>query len=407
MNDVGDLLSARARAATSSVIRDLLRHARRPGVISLAGGIPAPALFPLERIARASERALAEVGAAAAQYGLTEGLEELRELVAADASVDAPASPDHILITTGSQQAIDLLGRVLLDPGDVVVVDDPAYLGALQALRGHDPEIVGVAVDGAGLDTDALAERLAAGLRPKLVYTNPNFQNPTGATMTTERRRELAALADRYGFVVIEDDPYGALRFDGEAVASIAAHGDRVIRISTVSKTLAPGLRVAWVISPRPIHDALVIAKQAVDLHTSTYTQHTALGLLADRRWYAEHEATLGPWYRERRDALAAGLGEQFGDELTFTLPDGGMFLWTELHRDVDTAALLPAALEQGVAFVPGSAFAVDQPRPHHLRLSFATASPDELREATRRLRAAVDGGAPGQPEPVEIAGPR
>jgi len=387
------LLSHQARTATSSVIRDLLRHANRPDVISLAGGIPAPALFPLERIGRASELALQEVGATAAQYGLTEGVEELRELFAADASSDSPAHPGQILVTTGSQQAIDLVGRVLVDPGDPIVVDDPAYLGALQALRGHSPDIVGIGVDDQGLDTVELEAKLRSGLRPKLVYTNPNFQNPTGATMPAARREHLASLADEFGFVIVEDDPYGALRFSGDPQPSIAAFSERVIRIRTVSKTLAPGLRVAWMISPQPIHDALVIAKQAVDLHTSTYAQHTALRLLRDRQWYAEHEKTLSPWYLERRDALSEGLHSAFGDDLVFNSPEGGMFLWAEMKgAKIDTTALLDVALENGVAFVPGSAFAVERELPNHLRLSFATASPSELREAAVRLAAAVQG---------------
>jgi len=394
MSEAGfeSLLSSKARGATSSVIRDLLRHAGREGVISLAGGIPAPALFPIERIGRASQDALDEIGAAAAQYGLTEGIEELRELLSAQASVDRACTPDQMVITTGSQQAIDLLGRVLIDPGDTVVVDDPAYLGALQALRGHDPNMVGIKVDEHGFDSESLETMIADGLAPKLVYTNPNFQNPTGATMTQQRRQHLAALADRHGFLVIEDDPYGALRFSGEPQPSIATYSDHVIRVRTVSKTLAPGLRVAWVISPPAIHDALVIAKQAVDLHTSTYTQHTAFRLLRDEPWYRQHEETLGPWYRERRDALAAGLRDCFGSGLEFAMPDGGMFLWAEFaDHNIDTTRLLDPALANGVAFVPGDAFAVERDLSTYLRLSFATASPPELREAAARLAATVE----------------
>ena len=393
---VHELLSQRARNATSSVIRDLLQHANRPDVISLAGGIPAPELFPIEPLAQSAATALDELGSDAVQYGLTEGVVELRELVAVEADLAAggatTTTPEQVLITTGSQQAIDLLGRVLLDPGDVVVTDDPAYLGALQAIRGHDPELVGISIDEHGLVTADLAERLEAGLRPTFVYTNPNFQNPTGVTMSLERRRELAALADRYGFLVVEDDPYGALRFEGEAVPTMASFSDRVVRIGTVSKTLAPGLRVAWLIGPQPLVDAVTIGKQAVDLHTSTFAQHTALGLLRQPGWFADHQATLGPWYRSRRDALAAGLASAFGDELRFSSPDGGMFLWGELHGDaaVDTTALLHTALDHGVAFVPGSAFAVERPLPHHLRLSFATASPEQLGDAAVRLAAAV-----------------
>ena len=389
---VATLLSTTARTATSSVIRDLLQHANRPDVISLAGGIPAPELFPLEHLAGAATSAISELGADATQYGLTEGVTDLRELLAAEADADRPTLLSQVVVTTGSQQAIDLIGRVLVDRGDVVVTDDPAYLGALQALRGYGPQLVGVAVDDDGLDTDALAELLACGLRPVLVYTNPNFQNPTGSTMSLARRQALAGLADQYGFLIIEDDPYGALRFDGEALPSMAAFSDRVVRIRTVSKTLAPGLRVAWMFGPQALIDAVVIAKQAVDLHTSTLTQHIAFRLLSNPGWYAQHQATLGPWYRDRRDALMRGLTAAFGDDLSFNRPSGGMFLWAELaDHTIDTTALLHVALEHGVAFVPGSAFAVDRPLPSHLRLSFATASPEDLVVAAHRLRAAID----------------
>lgn len=399
MNDqtdqlVADLLSSRAKSATSSVIRDLLRHADREDVISLAGGIPAPALFPLEKIAGAAERSLTRYGATAAQYGLTEGVTDLRELLAARESVDAPADPAQLVVTTGSQQALDLIGRVLLDPGDVVVADDPAYLGALQAVRAYGPRIVGIGVDADGMKTEHLAAMLDQGLSPVFVYTNPNFQNPTGATLSADRRRHLAHLADQYGFLIVEDDPYGALRFEGDPLSSMASISDRVIRVRTVSKTLAPGLRVAWLIGPPKLIEAIVIAKQAVDLHTSTLTQHVALELLSDSSWYDRHEKSLVPWYRDRRDALSSALHSVFGARLSFAEPHGGMFLWARLgdaeHAERDTTDLLPVALDTGVAFVPGSAFAVDEPRPLHLRLSFATASPEELATAANRLDEAI-----------------
>jgi 2-aminoadipate transaminase len=393
---VENLLSSGAKTSKSSVIRDLLRHASRPDVISLAGGIPAPELFPIERMVDAARGAFADLGAGAAQYGLTEGEEVMREVAAALAEDDgAPALPDSILVTTGSQQAIDLLGRVLIDRGDVVVVDDPAYLGALQALRKYDPELVGLPIDSEGMITDALADRLEDGLQVKAVYTNPNFQNPTGATLSARRRTHLAELADAHDFLIIEDDPYGALRFAGEALPSMAASSDRVVRVRTVSKILAPGLRVAWAIAPRRLIEALVIAKQATDLHTSTLNQHIAARLLGDRDWFAKHRASLAPWYGVRRDALAQGLAKRFGAGLSFTPPDGGMFLWAELGRELPegatTADLLPIAIGLGVAFVPGGAFSVETPRPAHLRLAFATVSPGELAAAARLLGDAVD----------------
>lgn len=390
------LLSSGARNSDSSAIRDLLRHAAKEGLISLGGGIPAPELFPVERIIEATASSFAELGAGAAQYGLTEGELQLREVAAGLAEEDgAPALPDQILITTGSQQALDLLGRVLVDRGDVVAVDDPAYLGALQALRKYEPELVGIPVDEAGLDTDAFEQKLRAGLTPKAIYTNPNFQNPTGATLSSERRAHLVALADQYDFLILEDDPYGALRFTGEHLPSMASTSDRVIRVRTVSKILAPGLRVAWTIGPPRLIEALTIAKQAADLHTSTLTQHIATRLVGDADWFPKHRASLAPWYQAHRDALMGGLAANLGDALTFTPPDGGMFLWAELHHDLPsgstTADLLPIAIEHGVSFVPGSAFAVDIPRPAHLRLSYVSASPDQLAEAAARLAASID----------------
>ncbi len=393
---VEHLLSSGARNSESSAIRDLLRHAARKGLISLGGGIPAPELFPIERIIEATTAAFDEFGARAAQYGLTEGEPELREVAARLAEEDgAPSLPDQILVTTGSQQALDLLGRVLVDRGDVVVVDDPAYLGALQALRKYEPELVGIPMVEDGLDTEALETKLRAGLSPKAVYTNPNFQNPTGATLSGDRRAHLARLADQHDFLIIEDDPYSALRFSGENLPSMASMSERVIRVRTVSKTLAPGLRVAWTIGPARLIEALAIAKQAADLHTSTLTQHITARLVGDAEWFSNHLASLAPWYRAHCDALMTGLAANFGETLTFDPPDGGMFLWAELRRELppglDTADLLPVAIEHGVSFVPGSAFAVTTPRPAHLRLSYVTASPDQLSKAAARLAAAID----------------
>ncbi|MFV2074187.1 MAG: PLP-dependent aminotransferase family protein, partial [Thermoanaerobaculales bacterium] len=393
---VEHLLSSGARNSDSSAIRDLLRHAARKGLISLGGGIPAAELFPIERIIEATTASFDELGAGAAQYGLTEGELQLREVAAGLAEEDgAPALPDQILVTTGSQQALDLLGRVLVDRGDVVAVDDPAYLGALQALRKYEPELVGIPVDDAGLNTGTLEAKLRAGLSPKAVYTNPNFQNPTGATLSADRRAHLARLADQHDFLIIEDDPYAALRFRGENLPSMASMSERVIRVRTVSKTLAPGLRVAWTIGPARLIEALAIAKQAADLHTSTLTQHITARLVGDAEWFSEHRASLAPWYRTHCDALMTGLAASFGETLTFDPPDGGMFLWAKLHRDLppgsDTVDLFPVAIEHGVSFVPGSAFAVDTPRSAHLRLSYVTASPEQLGKAAARLPTAID----------------
>ena len=382
-----ELLSNVSRRAESSAIRDLLRHADRDDVISLAGGIPAPHLFPAAALAEIAGR---RYGAGEGlQYGLTEGEIELREWIVAHHRTSGDVlTAEQVLVTTGSQQALDLVGRVLLDPGDEVVVGDPVYVGALQALRFHQPTLVTVPVDAHGLDVDALAARLAEGCRPKLVHIVPNFDNPTGAVLAVERRAQLGALADRHGFVVVEDDPYARLRFEGEALPGMASYTERVIRLRSTSKIVAPGLRVGWLAGPESLVRAAVIAKQAMDLHTSTASQVVLAELLARPGWLDAHVAGLVPWYRDGRDALVASV-EQHLPSAEFTRPTGGMFCWLRLPG-VDTTALLDPAIEAGMAFVPGRAFAVERDLGDHLRLSFATASPDELGVAVRRLAGAV-----------------
>jgi 2-aminoadipate transaminase len=381
------LLSRRAAGASSSVIRDLLRLVDRPGVLSLAGGLPAPEGFPVDRIRLAAERALAgggRYGVTALQYGPTEGDDELRDLAAA--RLGAPAH--DVLITTGSQQGLDLVARALVDPGDVVVVEAPSYLGALQALRACEPVFAEVGTDECGLRTDVLEDLLVAGLRPKLLYTVPNFQNPSGATLPLERRRHLAALADRFGFLIVEDDPYGVLRFRGEHVASIRTFSDRVVTLGTASKLLAPGLRVAWLAAPEWLFGSLVRLKQAADLHTSSLAQRIAADVLADHDFLAAHVRRVGAIYRERCDALAAAVV----DTVDVVVPDGGMFLWGRVCGDaIDTTELLPRAVELGVAFVPGAAFHVGDGGHESVRLSFSTLTPAELAEAASRLAAAID----------------
>ncbi|HEX6658822.1 MAG TPA: PLP-dependent aminotransferase family protein, partial [Ilumatobacter sp.] len=357
-----------------------------PGVLSLAGGLPAPEGFPVERIRLAADRALARggrYGVTALQYGPTEGDDELRDLAAA--RLDARAG--EVLITTGSQQGLDLVARALVDPGDVVVVEAPSYLGALQALGACEPVFAEVGTDEFGLRTDVLENLLVAGLRPKLLYTVPNFQNPSGATLPLERRRHLAALADRFGFLIVEDDPYGVLRFRGLHVPSIRTFSDRVVTLGTASKLLAPGLRVAWLAAPAWLFGSLVRLKQAADLHTSTLSQRIVADILADHDFVAAHVHRVAAIYRERCDALAGAVA----DSVDVVVPDGGMFLWGRVRRDaIDTTELLPRAVELGVAFVPGAAFHVGDGGCESLRLSFSTLTPAELAEAATRLAAAI-----------------
>lgn len=376
-----ELLSHRALSAESSAIRDLLRHAEAPGVLSLAGGLPSAVMFPVADVARAASCVLAEPSTL--QYGLSEGSADLRSLLAG-----ALGDPSRFVVTTGSQQALDLLGRVLLDPGDQIVVPDPCYVGARQALASTGATLVGIEGDADGLDTDVLADRLAAGLKPKAVYVVANFDNPSGAVLAPGRRRMLAALAERYGFVIIEDDPYGALRYEGTAVDDIGTESDLVVRLRTVSKTIAPGLRVGWLSGPQWLINAVVVAKQSVDLHTSTVTQAIVGNLLGKDGWLDAHLAELRPWYRAQRDALVDALATGL-PSAEFSVPEGGMFLWLRLPG-TDTTRLLGAALEAGVAFVPGSAFAVDRNLNEYLRLSFATVDRCELVVAVDRLAESV-----------------
>lgn len=385
-------LSALATTSTSSVLRDLLHLVDRPGVMSLAGGLPAAESFPIERLSVAAERAFAvggTYGATALQYGPTEGDAELRAVLAETYACEA----DDLLVTTGSQQGLDLIARAVIDPGDTVVVEAPSYVGALQALRTCRPSLHAVPLDHDGLVTDDLARALRTGLRPKLVYVIPNFQNPSGATLTEQRRQHLLELADRYGFLIVEDDPYGALRFRGEAVRSLwqlGASTDRVASLGTASKLLAPGLRVGWLAAPSWLRPPLVRLKQATDLHTSSLCQGIVADVLADAAFVTAHRARLAELYGTRCSALLEALPPQF----TVSPPDGGMFLWAEVPG-VDASASLPAAIDAGVAYVPGTAFSIDGGFARHVRLSFATVALHQLPEAGRRLRTVLHAGAP------------
>lgn len=392
-------LSARARASTSSAIRDLLKLTEQPGILSLAGGLPNAGSFPVDALRDAAVELLdgsGVYGPGALQYGRTEGITPLRELVAAHRT--SPSDPEHVVITTGSQQAIDLLGRVLVDPGDVVVVESPSYVGALQALRAYDPALVGVPGDGEGLDTAALEGLLIGGLRPVACYVVANFANPTGATLSAARRQHLLELAQRYEFVIIEDDPYGELRFRGEPttpIRDLPGAAEHVVALGTVSKVLAPGLRVGWAVLPEWLVSPVVIAKQAVDLHTSTLSQHLAVALLADADAQAARVRANAARYGRHAEALQSALAHHLGDALDARPVDGGMFVWARCtDPEVDTAALLPQAVEAGVAYVPGTAFAVGDDDAavlaRHLRMSFATLEPEQFDEAARRLAVAL-----------------
>ena len=375
-------LSRTARATTTSAIRDLLEHARRPGMISLAGGLPDAELFPTEQLAELAGLLLRERGREVLQYGPTAGDPALREYIVT--TTPCAAGIRNVVVTTGSQQALHLIAQVLLDPGDTVVVGDPEYLGALQAFRTRDAQLAPMPADRHGIDVDALATAIEHGLAPKLVYVVPNFHNPSGAVLLEDRRTRLLELAHRNGFMVVFDDPYRDLAANRGPTPEPAPH-PMAIHLRSVSKVLAPGLRVGWMIAPRPLSEAVERAKQSADLHTSSLSQAIVLDAVS-ADWFPAHLDRLSSSTATKRDSLCLALSEVFGSRIEFDTPGGGMFVWARFTDGSDTTALLPDALERGVVFVPGAAFAVERDLGSHLRLSWATADAATLGEAVVRL---------------------
>ncbi|WP_246794702.1 PLP-dependent aminotransferase family protein [Burkholderia perseverans] len=386
------------REPAGSPIRELFKYLGQPGMISLAGGYPAAGLFDTEGLAAAAERAWRNP-VRCLQYGPTDGLPELKAALAARmAARGAPCAPDELVVTTGSQQGLDLLLRVLVAPGDVVLTEQPAYPATLAALRLQQASIVTLPTDRDGLDVSALAVLLESGrcARPKLLYTVPTFANPTGATLTRERRLALLALAVRYGFVIVEDDPYAELRFAGEPLPSLLALAaevpgarEHVVHFASLSKIVAPGLRIGWSVAPAAIARRCTVAKQTVDLCSSPWTQAIAAEYLADGA-LERQLPRIAAAYRDKCDALCDALDAAFGDAVTFHRPEGGLFVWARAAA-VEAAAWLAQAIERNVMFVPGRAFYEDRADPAALRLSFAAPTPDEIREGVRRLRLAFD----------------
>ncbi|CAM4525748.1 aminotransferase-like domain-containing protein [Corallococcus exiguus] len=384
-------LSRRMSRMKTSAVREILKIAERPDILSFAGGLPAPELFPVDAIAKAFEETFAREGRPALQYSTTEGFAPLREWISSHlARKGQHVHADQVLITSGSQQGLDLVGKVLLDPGDLVVVEDPSYLAALQTFGGYEVEFATVRSDDAGMDTDDLAALLKKRV-PKLLYVIPNFQNPKGTTLSLERRKALVRLAQEHRFIILEDDPYGELRFKGVHLPSLASMDDQgvVLSLSTFSKTLAPGLRLGWVTGPRPLLKSLTIAKQATDLHTATLAQR-ATALLLETFDYAGHIQALMPVYSERATAMLAALEAHMPKGTKWTRPDGGMFLWVELPQGLDAATLLPRAVEQKVAFVPGAPFFANDQKPQFMRLNYSNRPPDLINEGMRRLGSVI-----------------
>lgn len=381
--------SKRARDLTSSAIREILKVTEQPEVISFAGGLPAPAGFPVEEINAAFDRVLAKTGRTALQYGPTEGYGPLRAWVAGDLKrVGAQVNPDEILIVSGSQQALDLLGKLFIDPGSKVLVEAPSYLGAIQSFSLFEPEYVAVPTDSDGLIPAGLMDSRVRDAR--FIYVLPNFHNPTGLTLSLERRQELVKRCAVLNLPIIEDDPYGDLRYAGVALPGLLglgrAAGATVIRLGSFSKVLAPGLRLGYIAAPKDIISKLVQIKQATDLHTATLTQMAVYEAVKDG-FLAVHLPKVRDLYKEQCGYMLNALSKYFPSEVGWTRPEGGMFIWVTLPRHIDATELLARAISKNVAFVPGAPFfSGSDPQTNTLRLSFVTSPEDKIREGIKIL---------------------
>ena len=377
----------------SSAVRDLFAAASRPDIISFAGGMPDVARVPAEAAAIAASEAVLHEGQTALQYGSSEGRPALRAtIVELMAEIGVRLGADDIVVTAGAQQGLDLLAKVFLDPGDVVIAEGPTYVGALQAFSAYEPNVVCVPMDDDGMRIDLLEAELARlGSRgAKFIYTIPNFQNPAGVTLVPERRRRLLELARAYDIPVIEDDPYGRLRFEGGHVKPLRALDDEVIYLGTFSKIFAPGLRLGWMTAPHPILAKVLLAKQAADLCGSAFAQVTAERYFAGTRWRRVLQG-LTRAYAERRDAMLRAMEEHFPAEVRWTHPEGGFFVWAEMPEFLDAGTLLAEAVEHGVTFVPGSAFFPDGRGRNCMRLAFCYAEPAAIEEGIRRLAEVIE----------------
>jgi 2-aminoadipate transaminase len=378
------IFSQRAQQLTSSTIREILKVTERPEIISFAGGLPSPKGFPIDVINAAFDRVLKTGGQSALQYGPTEGYAPLRAWVAEDLKRGgADVSPDEVLIVSGSQQALDMLGKLFVDPGSKVLVEAPSYLGAIQSFSLFEPRYVAVDTDEGGLVPEALTEDRAAGAR--FIYVLPNFHNPTGLTLSLERRQALVERCAALQVPIIEDDPYGDLRYAGTAQPGLLGLGRRagatVVRLGSFSKVLAPGLRLGYIVAPKPIIAKLVQIKQATDLHTATLTQMAVYETVKDG-FLATHLPNVRDLYKEQCGYMLDAMDEHFPDTVAWTRPEGGMFIWVTLPKHIDATRLLTRAIENNVAFVPGAPFfAGDTPQANTLRLSFVTVSEEKIRK--------------------------
>jgi 2-aminoadipate transaminase len=387
-----DLFAARTRVMRSSAMRDLMAVTARPEVISLAGGLPDTSTFPPSSFAAQMTRIAQESSAQALQYGPTEGFARTKECIAEVMAAEGMRpDPDDVIVTTGGQQAIDLVAKTFVDPGDAVICEAPTYPGAVPVFTSYQAETIQIAIDDDGMRVDELEATLdrlaAAGRRPKFIYTVPSFQNPAGVTLSAERRRRLVAIARERELLVVEDNPYGLLRYEGEPLDPLYKldGGDYVLYLGTLSKILSPGIRLGWLVAPPPVMEKVVLGKQATDLCTSTLTQYFVAEYFAEGRW-REYVASLIEIYRSRRDAMLDALARHLPPQARWSRPEGGLFLWATLPDYLDTTDLLARALRDNVAFVPGAAAYVDGAGSSSMRLNFSGSNEDEIVEGIRRI---------------------
>ncbi len=392
-----DRYAQRTHGMTASEIRALFAVASRPEVVSLAGGMPNLSALPLDAVGKLMGELVQTRGAQALQYGSGQGDPQLRELICEVMSLEGiQASPEDVVVTVGSQQALDLVTRVFVDPGDVVLAEAPSYVGALGTFAAYQAEVVHVAMDGSGLVPEALREAIgrvtAAGKRAKFLYTVPNFHNPAGVSLVESRRGEILAICQEAGLLVLEDNPYGLLGFDAPPTQAIRSRGgqDDVLYLGSFSKTFAPGLRVGWVLAPHAVREKLVLAAEAAVLCPPTFNQLVVADYLSTQDWQGQVAAFRG-MYRERRDAMLDMLGQLMPAGTTWTHPTGGFYVWVTLPGELDAKVLLPRAITARVAFVPGTAFYADGSGRNHLRLSYCYPEPDRIREGVRRLATVLE----------------
>ena len=392
-----DRYAQRTHGMTASEIRALFAVASRPEVVSLAGGMPNLSALPLDVVGKLMGELVQTRGAQALQYGSGQGDPVLRELICTVMALEGiEASPEDVVVTVGSQQALDLVTRVFIDPGDVVIAEAPSYVGALGTFAAYQAEVVHVAMDEHGLVPEALRETIArvqaSGKRAKFLYTVPNFHNPAGVSMAEERRDEVLEICAAAGLLVLEDNPYGLLGFDAPPTRAIRARGgeDDVLYLGSFSKTFAPGLRVGWVLAPHAVREKLVLAAEAAVLCPPTFNQHVIADYLSTQDWQGQVTA-FRSMYRERRDAMLDALTQQMPEGTTWTHPTGGFYVWVTLPGELDSKVLLPRAVTARVAFVPGTAFYADGSGRNHLRLSYCYPEPDRIREGVRRLATVLE----------------